>query len=87
MTGRWGGRRVTELRAAWAPRVAAGGLACPRCGLLIAPGQAWDLGHQTARSAGGSDDPTNLAPEHTRCNRRAGAALIGDPRTRLGAWL
>lgn len=55
---RWGGRLVTALRAAWAPRVEAGLVVCWRCGLLITPGQDWDLGHRIARADGGTDDPT-----------------------------
>lgn len=82
---RWGGRLVTALRAAWAPRVEAGHVACWRCGLLITPGQDWDLGHRIARADGGTDDPTLIAPEHRDCNRGAGARR--GRRTRLGAWL
>lgn len=56
-------------RAAWAPLVAAGTVACRRGDqclepeLLIRPGEPWDLGHPDAVC----DRPT--APEHRRCNR------------------
>lgn len=53
-------------RHQWAPRVAAGLVACARCGEPIEPGEAWDLGHP-------SDRPGAYAPEHARrCNRSAG---------------
>jgi len=53
-----------RLRLQWAPKVAAGTVTCWRCGELIAPDQAWDLGHKTATQYGG--------PEHARqCNRSA----------------
>lgn len=54
-------------RAAWKPIVATGEVTCarygfdPKCPGLIAPTDAWDLGHQ--------DDGTEL-PEHAPCNRR-----------------
>ena len=57
-------------RAAWVPLVAAGAVLCPRCGLPILRHQAWDLGHQVDRAAGGEDD--RLRPEHASCNRSAG---------------
>lgn len=53
-------------RARWAPVVAKGGVACWRCGLLIASGEAWDLGHL-------DDGSGRSLPEHaTVCNRAAG---------------
>lgn len=57
-----------QLRAKWAPLVAAGTVVCWRCGRLIPPGAPWDLGHSDV-------DPTAYrGPEHAGpCNRRAGA--------------
>lgn len=52
-----------KLRKAWAPRVAAGVIACARCGKLIAPGAEWDLGHDDC------DRSRYVGPEHARCNR------------------
>ena len=51
-------RRRREL----APLVAAGVVACWRCGQLIKPGEPWDLGHKTDHALGGSVADT--APEH-----------------------
>ena len=47
------------------PLVAAGRVRCWRCGKLIMPGQAWDLGHDDA------DRSIYRGPEHERCNRSA----------------
>jgi len=59
-------------RRAWAPRVARGSVSCARCGELITPGQAWDLGH--------TDDRTGwTGPEHATCNRSAGGASASRP--------
>jgi hypothetical protein len=58
------GQEHRAERARWAESVALGGVACARCGALILPGEAWDLGH--------SDDRTRwTGPEHARCNRAA----------------
>ena len=51
------------LRKRWTPRVAAGGVACGRCGLLIQPGTPWDLGHPD------DDKRREPTPWHQRCNR------------------
>lgn len=60
------------LRREAAPLVASGTARCARCGLPIAPGQAWDLGH--------TDDRTGWSgPEHAGCNRAA-AMRIGNAR-------
>jgi hypothetical protein len=61
----YGGRHQAE-RKRWAPLVAAGDVACARCGLPIAPGMAWDLGHTEDRNGW-------TGPEHMACNRIAGA--------------
>ena len=58
------GHHHEQLRRALAPHVAAGGVACARCGELIEPGTPWDLGH--------SDDGLGYnGPEHAACNRGA----------------
>ena len=59
---RWG-RRHRQARLAWLPRVAAGGVVCWRCGVLIDPGEPWDLGHDDF------DVRRYAGPEHRRCNR------------------
>jgi hypothetical protein len=55
------------LRAAWARKVAAGGVLCAHCGLPILPGEAWDLGHDD------TDRRFWTGPEHRRCNRATSA--------------
>jgi hypothetical protein len=62
------------LRRQWAPRVATGSVPCSRCGELILPGQAWDLGHDD------NDRTKYNGPEHAnRCNRAA-AGRAAHPR-------
>jgi predicted kinase len=55
--------RHKMLRRQIAPEVEAGGVACARCGLPIAPGTPWDLGHDDF------DRSRYSGPEHRRCNR------------------
>jgi hypothetical protein len=57
------GRPHRRLRAALAPEVAAGLHHCARCGELIKPGEAWDLGHDD------HDRRFYTGPEHRHCNR------------------
>jgi hypothetical protein len=58
-------------RRRWAPLVAAGQVCCVRCGLWIAPGTPWVLGH--------TDDRTGwIGPEHRACNRAAAGARKGN---------
>lgn len=59
----YGARHQAERRR-WAPKVAAGGVACARCGGLIEPGMPWDLGH-----VDGSGKTEYAGPEHRACNR------------------
>lgn len=80
------GAEHKRLRAAWAPVVARGGVACRRCGLPIPAGGEWDLGHHDV------DRSLPAAPEHRRCNRRAAALMkqLGwrhqTPQMRAEAW-
>jgi hypothetical protein len=57
------GRDHRRRRAAWASKVAAGGVDCARCGLPIEPGSPWDLGH-----VDGSPHKYS-GPEHVACSR------------------
>src|SRR5215218_3744106 len=54
-----------RLRRQWAAEVESGGVACRRCGQLIAPGALWDLGHSEV------DRTIPPTPEHRYCNRAA----------------
>jgi hypothetical protein len=51
------------LRRQLKPLVEAGCVRCVRCGELIAPGEAWGLGHVDG------DKTRYSGPEHARCNR------------------
>lgn len=71
----WGGRKVEKLRALV---IATYGNQCWRCRLLIdlglsrmKPGGLM-VGHVVPRSKGGTDDISNLRPEHRRCGLSAG---------------
>src|SRR5262252_5359398 len=56
-------------RARVAELVLAGGARCARCGDLIQPGEAWDMGHVDG-------DPHRYSgPEHRRCNRATASRL------------
>jgi hypothetical protein len=66
-TARGYGAEHQALRKQWAPLVDAGQVTCWRCGNLIHPGQAWDLGHDD------HDRGAYRGPEHRGPNRAAGA--------------
>jgi hypothetical protein len=59
-------RRAQSDAGTFRPLVASGLALCARCGLSIAPGAAWDLGHTEDRSV-------YSGPEHRKCNQLAGA--------------
>lgn len=46
---------------------------CARCGLMIQPGEPFDMGHAEDVAAGGAT--SELRPEHRTCNRRGGGRL------------
>jgi 5-methylcytosine-specific restriction endonuclease McrA len=76
MSAGWGGRVVTRARA----RIRAKGQhqPCWRCGkTLDLDREPWTVGHLIDRVAGGSNDPSNLAPECPGCNYSAGGKLGG----------
>ena len=70
------GAEHKKLRAAWKPRVEAGGVRCARCRRLIVPGTPWDLGHDD------HDRSRYVGPEHRGCNR-AVAGRSTRPSARL----
>jgi hypothetical protein len=49
-----------KLRESWRPRVEAGQVACSLCGLMIEPGQEFDLAHDPM------DSRRYLGPAHAR---------------------
>ena len=74
------GREHRQLRARWAPKVAAGAVDCWRCGRCIEPGEPWDLGHD-------DDDRTVYrGPECRRCNRAAPRLRQAGPRSSQLKW-
>ena len=56
---------------------------CGRCGLTLdaRPGDTWDAGHINSGQVGGP-----LRPEHSSCNRSAGATE-GNQRRKVGGVL
>jgi hypothetical protein len=66
-------------RNRWVRRVRAGGVACWRCGKLIAPAAKWDLGH-TDEDGQARGYPLRH-PEHRSCNR----ATVTHLKQRLAA--
>ena len=71
-------RTWRRTRANWQHTINTTTTHCWRCGNPIPPHTptAWDLGHKTDRHHGGTNNPTNLAPECARnCNRSAGGHL------------
>ncbi len=56
---------------------------CARCGFTLAdkPGDTWDAGHVNSGQVGGP-----LRPEHSSCNRSAGATE-GNQRRKVGGVL
>jgi len=78
-TARGYGHRHQQVRRAWVGYVAGGQVTCRRCGELIVPGEAWDLGHDD------HDRSRYTGPEHARCNRATNArprARRPDPEPR-----
>lgn len=79
---RWATASYRQAKEAWRPIVAAGGVACSRCGQILDPLAPWDLDHYD------DTDPEALHPAHPICNRAAGGAK-GGRRGRLAdglAW-
>lgn len=70
------GYKHQQLRRQVARLVDAGGAKCARCGVLIAPDEPWDLGHDD------HDRSLYSGPEHRRCNR----ATTGRRRWQSREW-
>lgn len=78
-TKAWGGADSRKARAHCLPLVLQG-VPCWRCrkpivGQLVNgkwEGQVWHAGHIEGREDGGSNDPSNLMPEHETCSTSAG---------------
>lgn len=64
-----------ELRRRWEFRVAKGDVPCGRCGELLEPGAAFDLGHEDENRRLRFPEIRGKWPEHVRCNRRVVAHL------------
>jgi 5-methylcytosine-specific restriction endonuclease McrA len=70
-------RKKLGLLALWEDREA---LSCVVCELPVDPDEEWHVDHIVPRSAGGTDDPANIAVAHGECN----LAKATDPA--LAAW-
>ena len=71
-------------RERWRRLVEQGQVCCRRCGGWIAPGSAWDLGHDDR------DEFLPRHPEHASCNRRTAtwkALRRQTVRADAGEWL
>ena len=77
----WHGTYVHKARAYLASTLPA---VCWRCGQIITPDMAWDVGHIVGRDIDPSltHDPDNWAPEHSYCSRSAGARYGNAKRRR-----
>lgn len=81
----WGGRKVRRLAQLV---VETYGNRCAKClgyidlTLTHPHPRRLSVGHQLPRSRGGSDDISNLRPEHLRCNLAAGDRLGPSPTAR-----
>jgi hypothetical protein len=75
------GSRHRDRRKKWEKLVAAGAVACARCGGLIASDSPWDLGHHDL------DRTLPTQPEHRHCNRSAAAARGNKLRAKQPAEL
>jgi len=61
------GHAHRRLREEWRPRVERGEVCCcyGNCGLIILPGEPWDLAHDPF------DSRRWMGPAHARCNRNS----------------
>lgn len=76
MSEGWSGRRVTNARRAI--RAKGQHQPCWRCGRVMdLDRENWTVGHVVDRRLGGSNAPSNLAPECPDCNYREGGRLGG----------
>lgn len=87
----WSGRKISRLRQLVLDEY---GARCAKCkgwidlSLAHPHPRSLTIGHQLPRSLGGSDDLSNLRPEHRACNLKAGSRLTSTARPLdLPAWL
>ena len=81
---KWGGPRVTRLRARMAKDLP---VVCWRCGQWITQDMAWTIGHviEVDLAPELMWDPENHRLEHADCNFRAGAVYGNRKRGRGGS--
>ena len=87
MAPRWGGRRVAQLRAlvlSTYPPVCR--ICRQRIDVTLPPThpRGPSVGHVVPRSRGGTDDLSNLRPEHLECNVGLGNRATPGRRPRVG---
>ena len=80
MSRNWHGGYVKRARRIIAATLPA---PCWRCGRMIGPDEPWTVGHLIDADIAPhlEHEPSNWAPEHPRCNYRAGA-IAGNRKRR-----
>lgn len=78
---KWAGSIVTKAREIVGAMLPA---PCWRCGRVLTREDSWTVGHIEGRETGGEDNPSNYAPECSRCNfsegGKRGAAITNGRR-------
>ena len=75
------GAQHQRLRRRWAREVKEGLVNCARCGDVIYPYEAWDLGHVDG------DKSRYAGPEHRHCNRQTATHKAKRRRRVQVAWV
>lgn len=53
---------------------------CYLCGLMIRPGETWEVEHMLPVGLGGDNGDKNLRPAHTKCHKPKTAGDVGKMR-------
>lgn len=69
---RWGGNDSRKARAVVALMLPA---PCFRCGRIVTAEMDWHADHVQEATFGGTDEASNFAPSHKKCNESAGGRI------------